>query len=585
MKMRKIVTTLSVVLTLGLVAGLLPVTALAEGSYGVSTQYLELHPGESATVTLSADNAAGRVDWSSDGPVSAAGSAYLDNDSKTIQIDADAVGTGTIYITPTDIATYDNEELTNGYQIQVVVVDNNAAPSTVQDNPTQQQAEAPAEGEPAAEEAPAEETPAEETPAEEADAEEADAEEAAAAPEVVLTDGNNDYEGLSEEERLYTTVNDVQLSIIQYPRWMDDAGNVVWNDLITNLDMLNGFDLVTVNYKGVNVDTFQKDDYVVFVLRNDESGVSGYYVLKPDGTGFEQLSYISANGKQYIVVEFPADFVVPEGYQMVEMNFGTTKVQALKQVIDGAVTTEPVNVIQEEVTQAPAAEEAPAAEAPAAEAPAAEAPAAEAPTEVVPEGEGMQAGPVYKNAQIVVDERIEVALKGYETVVSPGLESEDPASDIYYIYCLVDGKKQLYSYDAAEGTLQRAAIVVYNEIPTEPETVIVYADPVEPETTVDTSGGFLKGIGWGNMQIQVKVLLIALAVAILLIVVLIILFAVMSKRNKKRNRRNSRNKGRSTIPPRSASRTAPLNVDDDAFFSYVKTDDDYEYDDNNYYKN
>ena len=442
-------------------------------------------------------------------------------------------------------------------------MDKNAAPSTVQDTPTQQQAEAPAEGE-----APAEEPAQEETTTA--------APEAAGGQEAVLTDGNNDYENLSEEERLYTTVNDIPLSIIQYPRWMDDAGNVVWNDLVTNLDMLNGFDLVTVNYKGVNVDTFQKDDYVIFVLRNPESGVSGYYVLKPDGTGFEQLSYISANGKQYIVVDFPSDFVVPEGYQMVEMNFGTTKVQALKQIVDGAVTTEPVNVFPETETPAPEAVQEEPAEAPAEEAP------AEPPVEVVPEGEGMQAAPAVRTAQIVIDEHTLVALKGYETVVSPGLESADPANDIYYIYCLVDGQKQLYSYDAAEGTLQRASIIVYNEIPTEPETVIVYAEPAEPETTADTSGGFLKGIGWGNMQIQVKVLLIALAVAILLIVVLIILFAVMSKRNKKRNRRTTKSKGRSTIPPRSASRTAPLNVDDDAFFSYVKTDDDYEYDDEDY---
>ena len=371
----------------------------------------------------------------------------------------------------------------------------------------------------------------------------------------------------------------MELYIIQYPRWMDEAGNEVWNDEIVGLDMLTGFDLVTVNYKGVNVDTFQKDDYVVFVLKNLETDVCGYYTLKADGTGFEQLSYITANGKQYIVVDFPEDFVIPEGYQMVEMNFGATKIHALKQVPEGAPAPEPVNVFPEEETTA-AQTEAPAEEAPAAEAPVEEA----APAEVVPEGEGMSLAPAGRNARIVIDERISVALKGYETQISPGLESADPSGDIYYIYCLVDGQKQLYSYDAAEGTLQRASIVVYNEIPTEPETVIVYRDPVEPETQVDTSGGFLKGIGWNNMQIQVKVLLIALAVAILLIVVLIILFAVMSKRNKKRNRRNTRNRGRSTIPPRSANRTAPLNMDDDAFFSYVKTDDDYD-DYNDYYRN
>ena len=551
--MKKYMRTLSAVIALILVLGVFPVTALAEGSYGVSTQYLELRPGETAQVTISADNAAGKVEWSSDGPVSAAGDGWIDSSSndgtQTITITADSVGeggTGYVNVYADDVATFSGEQLTNGYTIQVVVTDNpgSAASTTVQEDPGQQQAEAPQE--------------------------EAAAEQAPAADNAVLTDGNTDYAELSEEDRMYTTVDGVELYIIRYPRWMDEEGNVVWNDEITNLDMLNGFDLVPVNYKDVSVDTFQNEDYTVFILKNLETDICGYYILN-NGVGFEQLSVISANGRQYIVVDFPADFVVPEGFQMVEMNFGSTKIHALKQIGDGAAAA-PAEVATEAETPAP---EAAVEEAPAQEAPAEEVPAAEAPVEGEPVEGSLDEGAVSRNAGIVIDERIEVMLKGYETQVSPGLDSQDPSGDIYYIYCLVDGQKQLYSYDAAEGTLQRAAITVYKEIPTEPETVIVYADPVEPETTAD-NGGFLRGIGWGNMQIQVKVLLIALVVAIVLIIVLIILFAVMSKRNKKRSRKSSKGRVRSTIPPRSSGRTAPLNMDDEAFFSYVKTDDDYD---------
>lgn len=538
--MKKYMKTLSAILTLAMVLAILPVSALAEGSYGVSTQYIELRPGETAQVTISADNAAGKVHWNSEGPVSAAGDGWIDSSSadgtQTFTISADSVGeggTGYVTVSAEDVATFNGEQLTNGYTIEVVVTDNpsqNTASTTVQDNPGQQQAEAPQEE--AAEQAPA-------------------------ADNSVLTDGNSNYEELSEEDRMYTTVNGVELYIMRYPRWIDEAGNEVWNDEIVGLDMLSGFDLVTVNYKGVNVDTFQKDDYRVFILMNPETGVCGYYTLN-NGVGFEQLSYITANGRQYIVVDFPADFVVPEGYQMVEMNFGTTKVHALKQIVDGVQTTGPVEAFTEPETEAPAEE-----------VPAEAAPAEEIPAEEVPADESLSGPPAAKNASIVVDEHIEVMLKGYETQISPGLDSADPANDIYYIYCLVDGNTQLYSYDAAEGTLQRAAITVYNEIPTEPETVIVYADPVETETTANTVSG---PINWNNMPIQYKVLLIALAVAIVLIIVLIILFAVMSKRNKKRNRRKG--KVRSAIPPRSASRTAPLNVDDKDFFSYVKTEED-----------
>ena len=570
--------TLGAVLTLALILGIFPVTALAEGSYGVSTQYIELQPGETAEVVISADNAAGKVQWSSDGPVSAAGDGWIDSSStdgtQTITITADSIGeggTGYVNVYADDVATFSGEQLTNGYTIQVVVAadpSNTASPSTVQDNPPQQQAEAPQDDAPqeyapqeyvaqddvAQEHIPQEEVPQEEIP------QDAAAEQAAPAADYSeLTDGNTAYAELSEEDRMYTTVNNIELYIIRYPRWIDEAGNEVWNDEIMNLDMLSGFDLVTVNYKGVAVDTFQKDDYMIFVLKNLETDVSGYYVLN-NGIGFEQLSYITANGRQYIVVDFPADFEVPEGYQMVEMNLGTTKIHALKQITDTSAPADVATDTQAEEAPAPAAEE-------------------EIPAQDVPADGSLSTDGISRSAKIVVDPRIEVMLNGYETLVSPGLETEDPADDIYYIYCLVDGKRQLYSYDAAEGTLQRASITVYKEIPTEPQTVIVYQEKtveVQPETTLDNSGGFLKGIGWGNMQIQVKVLLIALAVAILLIIILIILFAAMSRRNKKRNRKSSKSRVRSAIPPRSSGRTAPLNMDDETFFSYVKTDEDYD---------
>ena len=236
---------------------------------------------------------------------------------------------------------------------------------------------------------------------------------------------------------------------------------------------------------------------------------------------------------------------------MVEMSLGSIKVHALKQIVEAPaqMPAEPAEMPAEPAEMPAEPEELP-----------------------VEEGNGAFLPDTFKTARVVYDQHTEVMLKGYETKVSPGLDSADPAGDIYYIYCLVDGQTQLYSYDSKEGTLQRASIVVYEEVPTEPETVIVYETAPQPETQADNTGSFLKGIGWNSMQIQVKVLLIALAVAILLIIILIILFAAMSRRNKKRNRKNRRN----SIPPRSAGRTAPLNEDDDAFFSYVKTDDDYD---------
>ena len=258
------------------------------------------------------------------------------------------------------------------------------------------------------------------------------------------------------------------------------------------------------------------------------------------------MAYVTVNGKQYIVVDFPDDFVVPEGYQIVEMTLGSNTVQALKKIPEANVPA-----ASQTETAAPADET-----------------AAPADTQETPEDEAEA-----DSLRIVPQQRTMVMLNGYTEEVSPGLDSADPTDDLYYIYCLVDGKTQLYSYDSGEGTLQRASITVYHEVPTEPQTVIVYeparADDPQPQAqTQQDEGQDLKGIGWNGLQIQMKVLLIALAVAIILIIILIIAFIAAGSRKRKTGR--SRKKKQQDIPPRSGRSSE--NEDDDAFFSYVKTE-------------
>ena len=527
--MKKITKLLTAFIVMAMIVTTVSITALADGSYYVDNTYMVLKPGQTATIVVGADNAAGRVDWAGSGAVSASGYAFLDNGVATIEVTAEQMGTGYITVTPTDIATYDGEVLSNSYTIQIDVVGDEGG--YVDGNNSVDNA---------AEETP--QLPQQEEQPQEPDTEEevSDEIQAPAAAGSVLSDGNDDYEELTEEERLYTYVNEQERYIIQYPIWLDEEGNEVWNEEVYNLDMLNGFERATVNYKGINVDCFQYRELLqVFVLKNLETDETGYYILK-DGEGFEPLSYVSVNGKQYIVVEFPEDFQIPEGYQMVEMTLGSNTVHALKKIPEGeaaAPVSEPETAADEALEAEEELEEA-----------------------------------VADTGNIVIDTRTKVMLKGYETVVSPGLDSADPTDDLYYIYCLVDGKTQLYSYDSGEGTLQRASIVVYNEIPTEPETVIVYETVTAPTEAAEPQQNNLTGIGWSNMQIQMKVLLVALAVAILLIIILIILFAVMSRKNKKKNK-NDRYAYRN-LPPRVSDRDAlPTKDDDDEFFSYVKTEE------------
>lgn len=541
---------LTVLITFAMLASSICITSFADeaadGSYGVNTTYLALKPGETGYITVSADNAAGRVDWSASGSVYVDGatSAWLDNGTATIPVTASSEGTGYITVSPTSIASYGGTELSSSYTIQVDVIGDNSSADNSQSAEDNNQAAADnsqtvtdnsqnTANNNIADATPVAQVAAEDT-GDQAAADTAQEEEtttaADAANTTVLTDASTDYAELSEEDRLYTTVNGTELYMIRYPRMLDEEGNVIWNEEITGLELLEGFELTRVNYKGLDVDAFTHGDTTVFVLKNLETDESDYYVLN-NGVGFSKLTYVTANNKVYIVIDFPADFQVPDGYQMVELSLGDNKIHALKKL-----NTE--TAVTEETTQP-------------------------AETEAAAETEANE-------ASAVVDSRIEVMLKGYDELISPGLDSADPSGDIYYIYCLVDGKTQLYSYDSSEGTLQRASITVYDEIPTEPETVIVYENESENQNKL------LAGIGWYNMAIQVKMLLIALAVAIIIIVVLIILYIVANCRNKRICREVSRGhhaRGGSA-PARRGNVRRNAENGDESIFSYVKTEPD-----------
>ncbi len=96
--------------------GLLPASSVyAAGSLGVSTGSLSLTTGGSASFTVSANNAAGRVDISSSNTGVArvsVGSSFLDNSSVTVTVTAAAAGSAVITIRATDMTTYDDENLT-----------------------------------------------------------------------------------------------------------------------------------------------------------------------------------------------------------------------------------------------------------------------------------------------------------------------------------------------------------------------------------------------------------------------------------------------------------------------------------------
>ena len=109
--MKKIKIIISV-LVLGI---MFPYKVFAAGNMVVSTGSISLTTGGSTTFTVSANNAAGRVDISSsNGGVASVSttSAFLDNSAVTVTVTARAAGSAVIMIRATDMTTYDDESLT-----------------------------------------------------------------------------------------------------------------------------------------------------------------------------------------------------------------------------------------------------------------------------------------------------------------------------------------------------------------------------------------------------------------------------------------------------------------------------------------
>lgn len=99
-----------------------PVCVKAEGSVITSTNIISVEAGGSSTFTITAINAAGRIDISSSDPSVATvnvNSSFLDNSSVTVTVTTHNVGSCSISVSLTDVGTYDGDVLTQGLVIYV----------------------------------------------------------------------------------------------------------------------------------------------------------------------------------------------------------------------------------------------------------------------------------------------------------------------------------------------------------------------------------------------------------------------------------------------------------------------------------
>lgn len=103
---------------------LLPIKLFAAGSINISTSNLTVNEGASTSFTVSASNAAGRIDIKSSNSAVAdvnVSSKWLDNDSVTVTVTGKTVGTASVVVTLTDVASYDAEVLSGNKTVNVTV--------------------------------------------------------------------------------------------------------------------------------------------------------------------------------------------------------------------------------------------------------------------------------------------------------------------------------------------------------------------------------------------------------------------------------------------------------------------------------
>jgi len=119
---------------------IVPKSVFGVGNITISTSNINIVKGSSANFTITATNAAGRVDITSSNSSVATisqSSVFLDMQSSTISVVGHSVGTATIKVHVVDGTTYDDEDLTGRvYNINVTVVEpnNNPIPNNANTN-------------------------------------------------------------------------------------------------------------------------------------------------------------------------------------------------------------------------------------------------------------------------------------------------------------------------------------------------------------------------------------------------------------------------------------------------------------------
>lgn len=98
-----------------------------------------------------------------------------------------------------------------------------------------------------------------------------------------------------------------------------------------------GFETSTAEYNGASVAVYAsaEKEYVLYILKNDESGALDFYTYDSLRDDFLLLPYANFNDKMYILATPSETAFAPEGYIDTELNIGNSNIRAFAALNDG----------------------------------------------------------------------------------------------------------------------------------------------------------------------------------------------------------------------------------------------------------
>lgn len=98
-----------------------------------------------------------------------------------------------------------------------------------------------------------------------------------------------------------------------------------------------GFETSTAEYNGAPVAVYAsaEKEYVLYILKNDESGALDFYTYDSLRDDFLLLPYANFNDKMYILAAPSETAFAPEGYIDTELNIGNSNIRAFAALNDG----------------------------------------------------------------------------------------------------------------------------------------------------------------------------------------------------------------------------------------------------------